>query len=489
MPKSLAGMEGKEGKDKKRGEVAPAPVVKRRHDDEPARKDRERERDKDREREREKDRDRERDKEKKRRRSDSADVDGADERATKRRARARDKQGRTPEAEEALAYFAEMHREEDGDAPDDDGPDETEREAMHAYSVELLKMRQKEEVTQRQTAPMKAHAKQLRKQLYDWMVDAGKDIVVLPAPMREAHNAQLEAAGMPPVPPYVRMFRNNKDATILPETVREALDDVTLEDVSEQYQDAADRKKPITVTKAFLLAVVARVRLSIREYTQQVKQLASLPKGTRGADVENAPAEVATWAVKLHTNEHGAKMLEAKRRTADAKRESNLRLLEPLVASYFARAGLLSDAGNASERVMLGGVVYRLVRRVSSVKQPIRFGVIDRALWAAFDEAWHLEVPDEALAGSKGGKEEDEDEGEGEDDDDEPKRRVGGGRKRAPVITADPIASLTALDAMLRDHRADLANSVINTLSNLPPTRKVEIKLYDMAKPRVIKPT
>lgn len=478
-----------EGKDKKRSEAAPAPVVKRRHDDEPARKDRGRDKEeKERERDRERERERERDRDKKRRRSDSVDADGAPERGVKRRARARDKQGRTPEAEEALAYFAEMHREEDGDAPDDDGPDETEREAMHAYSVELLKIRQKEEVTQRQTAPMKAHAKQLRKQLYDWMVDAGKDIVALPAPMREAHNAQLEAAGMPPVPPYVRMFRNNKDATILPETVREALDGVTLEDVGEQYQDAADRKKPITVTKAFLLAVVARVRLSIREYTQQVKQLASLPKGTRGADVENAPAEVATWAVKLHTNEHGAKMLEAKRRTADAKRESNLRLLEPLVASYFARAGLLSDAGNASERVMLGGVVYRLVRRVSSVKQPIRFGVIDRALWAAFDEAWHLEVPDEALAGSKSSKEDEDDEDEN-DEDGEPTRKVGGGKKRAPVITADPIASLEALDAMLRDHRAELATSVINTLSNLPPTRKVEIKLYDMAKPRVIKPT
>lgn len=375
---------------------------------------------------------------------------------------------RTPEAAEALAYFAEMHKAEDGEE-EPEGPDPAEQEAMHAYSVELLKMRQKEEVTKQQTAPMKAAVKELRQRLYAWMVDEVKDTVAIPKAMLEQHNAQLAAAGMPDLPPYIRLFRNNKDATILAETVRTAMEDVTRADVEEVM---AESKKALGVTQAFCMAVVGKVRLAIREYTQQVKQQASLPKGVRATDVEDAPAEVASWAIKLHTNEQGVKILEGQRKAGDSKREANLKLLAPLVSSYFARAGLVTEAGNASQRIVIRGAPYRLVRRVSTIKHPIRFGTIDRALWHALGHAWHMDV---AGAGEHEEAEADTEEEEG---------KTGKASKSTRKLP-DPIHDLDTLEELLEKGRSALVESVTHVLSTLPPTHKSEIKLYDVAKPRI----
>lgn len=387
------------------------------------------------------------------------------------------KHHRTPEAEQALAYFAEMHKAEGGGG-EAEGPDEYEREAIHAYGVELLKMRDKERRTKARTAPMKRAVVDLRKKMYEWMVSGGHEVVAIPKEMLEKHNAELDKCGLPPVPAYIRLFRNNKDGTILPETVHKALESVTAADVQEVL-DAA--KKPLGVTAALLLAVVNKVRDEKREYTQQVKLLDSLPRGVKAPSVEDADEEAATWAIQLHTNDQYAKKMDGERKAADTKREANLKLLVPLVASYFARSGLMTETGFASQQMVLGGVPYRLVRRVTTTKQPIRFGTINKALWEGLARAWRLEVPDELLGG---GKEEDEDEEEAEGED-EPKRGRARGKKSPPP---DPIKSMEALEILLTERRTALVEHVTGALSSLPPTRKVEIKLYDVAKPRIKAP-
>lgn len=374
---------------------------------------------------------------------------------------------RAPETMEALAYMKDVHKS--GGRAVVDGPDADEHQAMEAYSAELLKMRQTQEAIRQKTAPMKAQAKELRHQLYAWMVDEDRQIVGIPKGVLDKHNTQLEAAGMPPVPPYIRMFRNNKDATIFPETVHDALDEVTAHEVREILEAAAAAKKPMTVTAAFMQAVVSRVRLAIREYTQQVKLLDALPTGVKAAEVEDAPHEVAVWAVQMHTNEHGARLMERKHKLADAKRKANLKLLKPLVTSFFAHAH------TKSRRVVLDGCPYRFSRCVSAPKPKIIFSTIDRALWTALHDAWKLDVPDDLLLGA----------GASTGSDEEP-RRPGGSKKKSQGV--DPLKNIETLESMLAKRRADLQNAVIETLSNLPRVQTVEFKLYDVAKPRVKKP-
>lgn len=384
---------------------------------------------------------------------------------------------RNPEdAKAALAYFTEMHKAEGVAEPE--GPTPTESAAMFAYSQELLKRQQREEGTRKQTAPMKAAAKGLRAQLYEWLV--GHDaLVAVPLKMWESVNDQLAAAGLPPMPRFIHLFRNNKDRTILPEIVHEAMATVTREDVEDAMRGS---KKPLTVTAALFAAILAKVRTSVREYTQQVRLTDSLPKGSKPTDVPDAPDDVATWGVQLHTNEAGARHFQDKRKTEDEKRAANLNKLEPLVNSYFARAGLMNELGNASQRVVIGGTPYRLVRRVTSTKAAIRFGTIDRALWGALHTAWGLDVPP-ALFGGGGGDED-------EEEDDEEAAAAGAGargrKKKAPL--PDPLKSADALEVLLDRRRTALTDAVTKTLCELPRTNKTEIKLYMVARPRIAAP-
>lgn len=388
----------------------------------------------------------------------------------------------SPESVAALQWLEEAHKAEAAAAAKVLMPDEDEQRAMLAYSKELFNIRRAAEGAASKVKAMTRSVAKARKLLYDYFVTNHVTALAIPKAARDEADTKLAAAELAAVPAYIRLDNNSSHVTIHPETVQEAIAAVTRDDVV----DAMDAsKKPLGVTAAFMAAVTAKVRQATFSYTQQISLKATLPRGTAAADVPDAPPQVVKWAVDMHSAEQFARRVRAKVKRDEATRTAHLKAVAPLVEGYFARSGLLNDSGSASARVQIEGTLYRLVRRVSTKKATINFGVITASLWHALDVAWHLPVPPELYAPKKdkGGGDGDDEE-QDDDDDDEPARRR---TKKTKAPLPDPIATIDALDALLARSRAALADAVTTELAALPPKVVTEIKLYNAAKPRASK--
>lgn len=187
-------------------------------------------------------------------------------------------------------------------------------------------------------------------------------IMAIPLEMRKDADERLIAAGLPPVPPYMRLVRNTKDLAITPDLVKDIIDKLTPDDIEEAGTDDG--------IEALVLAVMAAVRRSVRSYSEQVKLMESVPRGTRAADVPAAPRRLAEAAIELH--ERGAVVLAEERAKREAVAGIKARMPTPLatVDSLFKRA----KWPRAS--VGVGGQPFWLCRREYTVKPKVTFKLL-----------------------------------------------------------------------------------------------------------------
>ena len=464
---------------------------------------------------------------------------------------------REREREQAAAQTREKHKEEEDEEYEDEDDEEDEEEdededddeeneatsasdlppptpaeraAAHAYAMEKLRSRERAQKTRELTKPLRSAARALRQQIRNWMNEAGLEVIAVPKDTLAALNVSFESRAMAPMPPYVRVVRNNKDGTIAVDTVASAID--ALADDPEAFASAtADatasasasasastsgvgakgkgkgKKRPVTVTRAFLDDVLRRVRLAVREYTIQTRPVATLPRGTRPENVTDAPPDVVELIRQLHSNEAAIRVHTAQRQAADAARAANIATLEPVLVNYWRASRILQHDGTASERVVIGETPYRLVRRVYTTKPKIRFATVENALWRALSSAWNCAVPPILLNNGHGNEDEDENENENEneneEDEDEDEGGAGGGggggagaggrdakaakraraaELRAIAATVDPLRDVAELKKRLADvgQREQLKATIADALLALPVARHVETRICDV---------
>ena len=177
------------------------------------------------------------------------------------------------------------------------------------------------------------------------------------------------------MPPYVRLVSANKDATITPDVIQEAVDAVTAADLAETQES-----DPKTALK---MVVMQNIRRIIRTFTETLKMAPSLQRGLTVYEVAEVSTETADRMAALWTADHAVKnALAAKKEAPNPDAEA----IKTKVEAFFIRTGLVA------QRVVVEGQQYRLVRRVSVRKQKVGIGKLESMLDEALGES--LKGPD-----------------------------------------------------------------------------------------------
>lgn len=238
-------------------------------------------------------------------------------------------------------------------------PTKHEKLALSTYCSLALKIKEEEEKTKTLTKDVKPDVKELRKEVLENL--RHQEIFQIPQAIR----LKAEAKGLPDVPTYIRLSRNNKDLTITPEIVSEVLKGISDSDIMESKQDGGE---------ALVDAILTGVRREIRSFSEQAKLTNAVPRGVKPTDVPMASKELANKALELHEKNCFVLKVEREKRERIAQFKEDLTKNESSVHQYFDRGGI------SSQRIVLENVPYNLCSREREKKTKITFKILQVSL-------------------------------------------------------------------------------------------------------------
>jgi hypothetical protein len=256
--------------------------------------------------------------------------------------------------EEDLQESDEIHEQQKPIAPT-----KTEKNALSTYCSLALKIKHEEEATKTLTKDVKPALKELRKELLE---DLRQGEVFQ---LSQAARQKATAKGLPDVPTYVRLVKNNKDLTITPEIVSDVLKGISDSDIMESKHDGGE---------ALIDAIITGVRREIRSFSEQAKLMNAVPRGVKHADIPVANKEICEKALELHEKNCFILKAEREKRERIAQFKEDLSSKEPSIHQYFERGGI------SSQRIVLENVPYNLCSREREKKTKITFKLLQSSL-------------------------------------------------------------------------------------------------------------
>jgi hypothetical protein len=285
------------------------------------------------------------------------------------------------EEEQIDLQSADRMAEEDEEMPV--LPSESEKTAISNFCRISLQTREREKACREAVKPQKAAIKSVRQQLQELMQRERHECLVLPREFLRKAEAECASKSLPPQPPYIRLVTQNKDRTLTPEAVDEALKSLTEEDV----QEAAANEKDLV--KAIVTAVVAHLKREVRHVTHKVDLVESVPRGVRAVDVNEASPQACDLAIRLHAESSVVALAEKTKRATLGELKAQMSTAEPNIKTYFERASV------QTQRVVLEDKPYHLCMRTTVSKPRVTFKVLNEVLETGLKEA----LPKKALSG------------------------------------------------------------------------------------------
>jgi len=244
-------------------------------------------------------------------------------------------------------------------------PDSKELEAIKLFCAEEIKQRERvaavSEDIKGLRAQQKAHKDALTKGLQGLQADGKAKCAML----SKADAARLEsltaAAGIPSVPPYVRLVQANKDATITVEVIQEAIESLSEDDIVDAGSGGG-------AAEAIKAAVLQTIRRTIRSFTESLKLMPSVQRGLGPYDVLECSPEMADAMYGLWSTEQALKKALASKK-ADPEITAKMTDFKARIEAFFIRTGL------TAQRIVVENKPFRLVRRVSVRKPKVGIGL------------------------------------------------------------------------------------------------------------------
>ena len=239
-----------------------------------------------------------------------------------------------------------------------------ESRAIRDYCRASIKKQQTTEKTKASSKAVRGRATELRGQLEEWMRERHISCAVIPRSVLAEREQQFSAKSAPPLPPFVRLVRNNFDRKITTDVLDAAFRSLTRDAICEQPVEGG--------REALVSAFVGSVRGSVRSYKEQCRLYDGLPRGQRLADTPELPAEIGHLAADLHGSAAETKGITKARKEelggggggggGDAE---GIKTLEPKVKQVLEKLGV------SSQQVEVGDEPYRIVRRQSTSKPKV----------------------------------------------------------------------------------------------------------------------
>jgi hypothetical protein len=236
-------------------------------------------------------------------------------------------------------------------------PDTVELEAIKSFCSLEIKQKNLEKETSAKITELRA-ANALRKTQLEATMN-GRKCLGLSKQDHAKYSAIAAQSAVPELQPYLRIVAANKDATITTDVIQEALESLTDQDFAEQG--------------SIKETVLQKIRLSIRSFTESLKVMASLQRGVSVYEVPELSADEAHLMWLFWRTQHDIKELLAKRKVEPAVAAQKDQY-KTRVESFFIRTGLMS------QRIVVEGKPYKLVRRISVRKPKIGIGRVEKIL-------------------------------------------------------------------------------------------------------------
>jgi hypothetical protein len=259
-------------------------------------------------------------------------------------------------------------------------PDAKELEAIKLFCAEEIKQRERVANVSDEIKSLRAQQKAYKEALAKGLQGLQADGKAKCAMLSKADAARLEgltaAAGLPSVPPYVRLVQTNKDATITAEVIQEAIEALSEDDIADAAQGGAAAGGPAEAIKS---AVLQTIRRSIRSFTESLKIMPSVQRGLGPYDVLECTPEMADAMHGMWTTEDALKKALATKKT-DPEVAAKMTDFKGRIEAFFVRTGL------TAQRIVVENKPFRLVRRVSVRKPKVGIGLFEKMLNEALTE-------------------------------------------------------------------------------------------------------
>jgi len=241
-------------------------------------------------------------------------------------------------------------------------PDATELDAIKQFcTIDVHRKSSTMEVT-KTLKELRGKQKDLKRQLEAEMKSS--KCMALTKEQNETYSKQADALGFSMVP-YVRIVSANKDSSITPELVQEALESITHEDFRETEDGSLeDKVKSIIMT---------HIRRTIRSFTETLRLMPSLPKGVSNYDILETSDSMAQKMFDISSLDHTIKqhLATKKQLVSDS---GPIQEYKQKIESFFIRTGL------TNQRIVVEGKPYKLSRRISIRKPKIGIGKLETFL-------------------------------------------------------------------------------------------------------------
>ncbi len=249
-----------------------------------------------------------------------------------------------------------------------DKPEPAEIEAIKLFCAAEVQKRQATQNIKAQISKFRAIQSEQRKALTEYMNNNFECIAISRADAVRL-DALSNAEGLQIMPRYLRLLKTNKDTNITSETIKEALQTISLEDLKENLgtleTSDVDQEK---VQKALKELILKLLRRQIRSFSLNLKLVTSALRGLTIYELPEAPSDVADRMWALWNAEQSIKKLLADKPKIDHPE------LKERIENYFVRTGL------SSQRIVVESKPWRLVRKVSIQKMRIGIGRIENML-------------------------------------------------------------------------------------------------------------
>jgi hypothetical protein len=246
-------------------------------------------------------------------------------------------------------------------------PTSQEKKCLSAYCNLSLVCKKAEELALEKTKHLKPIIKDLRGKLLEALKETQCEILLIPRDLRKEADKRLASLGLPALPPYIRLIKNNKDLSINAETINDAIESLSLQDLDD-LEECENGKE------ALIKCVLNSLRRVLRSYSEQIKLTESVPRCIKACDVMFANEELALEAIRLHEESSTVLHTESEKRDniAQAKHEMASKFAE--VEMYFNRSSL------THQRVVLENQPYNLCKRISVIKPKLTIKLLEEML-------------------------------------------------------------------------------------------------------------
>jgi hypothetical protein len=250
-------------------------------------------------------------------------------------------------------------------------PEAHELDAIRSFCALEVKLKKDTEAIAKQLKDLRTQSKAIKDKLFDDVlkVSPHHKCLVLTKEDHKRIETMCDASGIPMVPMYLRIVRANKDSTITPEVIQEAIETLSLEDLRAQ-ETANPETSKTELLKGLILDSMRRL---IRSYTDSLKLMVSIPKGQSLYELSDATSEIADRMFQYWSLEQSMKGLRAQKKVPDEHRKA-MSAKKEIIEAFFVRTGL------TAQRLVVEGSPYRLVRSVSIQKQRLGIGKFETIL-------------------------------------------------------------------------------------------------------------